>query len=217
MTTDEFQEIWKAYDRKLERSLQLNLRLLKDVQTQKARSVLGRLIAARVFAIVIGTIYEALLIVALVVVWSQPVMAVSFAAFILCTGVAIVGSARDIAVVRRISYAENVVDTQAKLAGLQSSIIRTLRITWIQLPFWSTFFVSNALLRNGGRKFLLIEVAIVIAFSGLAFFLYRNITVENVNRKKWVKAIIRGTGVRSVVRAMEMMKEIGEFREEGGM
>lgn len=214
MTTDEFQEIWKAYDRKLEKSLQFNLRLLKDVQTQKAKSVLQRLIAVRVFTIVIGAIYEALLIVAFVYVRSQPVMAVSFAVFILCTGLAIVESAKDIAVIRGISYAENVVDTQEKLAGLRSSIIRTLRISWIQLPFWSTFFVSNALLRNGGREFLLIEVPIVIVFSGLALFLYRNITVENANRKKWVKGMIRGTGFRSVVRAMELMKEIEEFRTE---
>jgi hypothetical protein len=212
MSTDEFQEIWKAYDAKLERSLALNLRLLKDVQMQKARSELQRLIMTRVLMIVIGAIYETLLIVAFVYVRSQTVMAVSFAVFILCTGLAIFESAKDIAVIRGISYADNVVDTQVKLAGLRSSIIRTLRISWIQLPFWSTFFVSNALIRNGGREFLLIEVPIVMVFSGLAVFLYRNITVENATRKKWVKRMIHGTGVRSVVRAMELMKEIEEFK-----
>src|SRR5450631_2272548 len=179
MTTDEFQEIWKTYDMKLEKSLQLNLRLLKDMQTQKARSVLRSLIVVRVLTIVIGAIYGVLLCLALWYVWSQPVMAISFGAFILCTGLAIIESIKDVSVIRQISYADNIVDTQEKLAGMQSSIIRTLRVSWLQLPFWSTFFVSNALIKNGGAQFLLIEIPIVLFFTIAAIFLYRNITVEN--------------------------------------
>jgi hypothetical protein len=215
MTTDEFQEIWKAYDVKLERSLQLNLRLLKDVQTQKAKSALKPLVSAGVFGIVVGLLWEALLGFALYYVWSQPVMAVSFVAFILCTAVAIAGYISDLVVIRGISFADNIVDTQEKLVGLRSSIFRNLRIVWLQLPFWSTFFISNELLRKGGREFLLIQVPITLLLVGLAIFLYRNITVGNANKKKWVRGLIRGSGARSVFRAMELMREIGDFKMDG--
>ena len=46
----------------------------------------------------------------------------------------------------------------------------------------------------------------------LAVFLYRNITVENANKKKWVRGLITGTGIKSVTRAMDFMKEIDEFK-----
>jgi glucan phosphoethanolaminetransferase (alkaline phosphatase superfamily) len=212
MSTDEFQQIWKAYDAKLERSLQLNLRLLNEVQSQKAKSVLDALVALRVVSVVIGTIYVLILGFVFWYIRSQPVMAVSFGVFILCSAFAIGGYIQEIGVIRRISYGDNIVDTQQKLAGIQSSIFRTLRICWIQLPFWSTFFVSNELLRKGGREFLMIEIPTVLFFVILAVFLYRNITVENGNKKKWVRGLITGTGIKSVTRAMDFMKEIQEFK-----
>jgi glucan phosphoethanolaminetransferase (alkaline phosphatase superfamily) len=212
MSTDEFQQIWKAYDVKLERSLQLNLRLLSEVQSQKAKSVLRSFVAARVITIVIGAIYMMLLCFAFWFIRSQPVMAVSFGVFIGCTALAIGESIQELGVIHGISYGDNVVDTQQKLAGIQSSIIRMLRISWIQLPFWSTFFVSNELLRRGGREFLMIEIPIVLFFTILAVFLYKNITVENANKKRWVRGLIKGTGIKSVTRAMDFMKEIEDFK-----
>jgi hypothetical protein len=214
MSTDEFQEIWKAYDRKLEKSLQLNLHLLKEVQSQKARSALRSFIAGRVIVIVIGILYLVMLGFAFWWVRTQPVMAVSFAVFILCTVIAIGEYIREIGVIPGISYGDNIVDTQAKLAGIQSGIVRSLRISWLQLPFWATFFVSNELLRKGGRVFFMVEVPIVLVLTILAVILFKNITIENAQKKKWVNAMIRSTGIKSVSRAMDFMKEIEDFKKD---
>jgi glucan phosphoethanolaminetransferase (alkaline phosphatase superfamily) len=214
MSTDEFQQIWKTYDVKLEKSLQLNLRLLQEVQSQKARSVLRLLIASRATGIVIGMIYLVLLVIAFWYVRTQPVMAVSFGVFIVCTVIAIGMYMREIGVIGKISYGDNIIDTQQKLADIQSSIIWTLRIGWVQLPFWSTFFVSNELLRKGGREFWMIQILITLFLTILAVILYKNITLENAQKKKWVKGMIRGAGMKSVIRAMEFMQEIEDFKNE---
>ena len=214
MSTDEFQQVWKAYDAKLEKSLQLNLRLLQEVQSQKAKSVLRSFIASRILGIVIGILYLLLLILAFWYVRTQPVMAVSFAVFIICTVIAIGEYIHEIGVIQGISYGDNIVDTQRKLAGIQSTIIRTLRISWVQLPFWSTFFVSNELLRKGGREFWMIEIPITLVLTILAVVLYKNITIENAQKKKWVKKMIRGTGMKSLTRAMDFLKEIENFKNE---
>jgi glucan phosphoethanolaminetransferase (alkaline phosphatase superfamily) len=214
MSTDEFQEIWKTYDRKLEKSLQLNLHLLKEVQSQKARSALRPFIAGRVIGIVFGILYLVLLGIAFGLLWTQPVMAVSLAVFIICTVIAIGECIQGIGVIRGIGYGDNVVDTQAKLAGIQSAIVRTLRISWLQLPFWATFFVSNELLRKAGREFLMIEVPIVLVLTILAIILFKNITIENAQKKKWVNSLIRSTGIKSVSRAMDFMKEIEDFKKD---
>ncbi len=215
MSTDEFQQIWKAYDAKLEKSLQLNLRLLTEVQSQKARSVLGALVTGRIFMIVVAGVYLALMCFGFWFVRTQPVMAVSFAVIILCTLLAVGEYIREIGVIRGMNYGENIVDNQIKLAGIQSSIIRSIRISWLQLPFWSTFFISNELLRKGGREFLLIQIPITLLLTIVAVFFYRNITIEYAGRKKWVKAMIRGTGIKSISRAMDFMKEIEDFKKDG--
>jgi glucan phosphoethanolaminetransferase (alkaline phosphatase superfamily) len=214
MSTDEFQQIWKAYDAKLEKSLQLNLRLLQEVQSQKAKSVLRSFIASRTIGIVIGILYLLLLVLAFWYVRTQPVMAVSFAVFIICTVIAIGKYMQEIGIIRGISYGDNIIDTQQKLAGIKSSIIWTLRISWVQLPFWSTFFVSNELLRKGGREFWMIETPITLLLTILAVILYKNITIENAQKKKWVKGMIRGAGMKSVTRAMDFLQEIENFKSE---
>ena len=114
MSTDEFQQMWKAYDVKLEKSLRLNLRLFQEVQSQKARSALRSLTVSRVIGIVIGILYVVLLVFAFWYVRTQPVMAVSFAVFIICSVIAIGMYIRELGVIRTISYGGNIVDTQQK-------------------------------------------------------------------------------------------------------
>ena len=211
---DEFIQLWKAYDAKLEHSLQLNLRLLREVQTQKTRSVLRMLTAGRVIGLVIGVLYEIILCVACWHVRSQPVMAISIGVFIVVTGIAMGAYWWELVLIGRIGYADNIVDTQEKLAGIQSSIIRSLRISWVQLPFWATFFVSDGLMRNGGQVFWAVEIPVVLAFTVIAIVLFRNLTPENMERKKWVRKLVHGTGWKSVTRAIGFMQEIKEFRQE---
>jgi hypothetical protein len=217
---DEFIQLWKAYDAKLELSLQLNLRLLKEVQAQKTRSVLRTLAAGRVIGILIGLLYEVILCVAFWYVRGQPVMAVSIGVFIVVTGIAMGAYWRELFLIARIGYAENIVDTQQKLAGMQSSIIYSLRVSWVQLPFWATFFVSNRLLENGGPVFWAVEIPVVLVFTVAAIVLYYNLTPERVGRKRWVRKLVQGSGWKSVARAIGFMQEIGEFRKDpvsGGM
>ena len=60
----------------------------------------------------------------------------------------------------------------------------------------------------------MIETPITLLLAMLAVILYRNITIENAQKKKWVKGMIRGTGMKSLTRAMEFLKEIEDFKNE---
>ena len=213
MSTDEFQQLWKAYDAKLERTMELNRRLFTDMQQQKARSALRPLIASRIFGIIMGILWLGLMAFCCYAVRSQPVMALSFGIFFVCTVVGIAGYVRDINVIQSISYSDNVVGTQKKLAGLRSAMVRDLRLVWLQLPFWCTFFVSNDLIRNSGWPFWAINVPLFVIFVGAAVFLYRNITVENAQKKRWVAVMIKA-GAGKVARAIELLKEVEEFEKD---
>lgn len=216
MSTDEFQEIWKEYDRRLERSLSLSRRLFTDLQQQKVGTELRPVVRYRVVTIVMGIVWLLLMAFCLyvVVVRTQVVMAISFGAFCVCTIIGIAGAIRDVLVIRSIHYSGNVVGTQRKLVKMQSSMVRDIRLAWLQMPFWASFFVSNGMIRAGGRLFFFIEVPIFLFFVGLAIFLYVNITVENAQNKKWVAAMVRGAGSKRLVRALALLKELEEFERE---
>jgi hypothetical protein len=213
MNTDEFIQIWKAYDARLERSLQLNLRLLQDMQTQKARTQLNSLLLPRTITIVLGLLWELLLGVVLYHVWGQVIMAVSVGVFFICTGYAIIDCIKDIVVIKQISLVDSIRETQEKMAALQRSMIRNTRLMWLQLPFWTTFFVSNAMIRDGGIRFWLIQVPVTACFTVLTVFLYRNIIQENMAGKRWVRGFLQGCGALTVARAMHFIKEVEEFKE----
>jgi len=215
MITDEFQQLWKAYDAKLERSLQLNQRLWEDMQKQKATSALRPLLRTGVVGIITGVLWAALMGFLAYRLRTQPVMAISFGVFFICTVIGIGAYIRDITVIGGVDYAGDIVYAQEKLARLRGSMIRTFRVIWLQLPFWSTFFVSNAMLREGMWQTLLIEVPVFLVRTAVALFLYRNVTVENARRKKWVAAFLRGSGARSVARAISLLDEIETFKREG--
>lgn len=211
---DEFQQLWKEYDRRLERQMSLSRRLFADLQQQKVGAELRPLLRSRVLGIVLGFVWLWLMAFCLYLVRSQPVMAISFAVFCGCTVMGIMGYIRDVAVIRSVSYSASVMETQRKLVGMQSTILRDIRLAWLQVPFWASFFVSNGMIRAGGRLFYFIEVPVFLGFVGLAVFLYFNLTVENVRRKKWVAAMVRSAGSRRLARAVELLRELEEFERE---
>ena len=211
MSTDEFQALWKAYDAKLDRCIEMNRRIFVDLQQRKVDSVLRPLIRGRVIGIVVGILWLALMGFCLVAVRSQWVMAVSFLVFFVCTVVGIVGYVRDIVVIRGVSFADSILDTQRKLADLRTTMVRDMRLMWLQLPFWSCFFVSNDFIKNCGRQVWLIEVPAFLVFVAAAVFLYRNITIASARKKRWVAAMIKGAGARQVGKALEILKELEEY------
>ena len=167
----------------------------------------------RSLGIVIGFLWLALMGFCGYMVRSQPVMLISFGVFFACTIVGIAGYIRDVSVIHGISYADSVVETQRKLAGLRSTMFRDLRLAWLQLPFWASFFVSNAFIRAGGPLYY-VELPIFLGLVVVAIFLYRNIRIENVEKKRWVAAMVRGAGSGRLTRAIGLLRELEEFERE---
>ena len=214
MSTDEFQQLWKAYDARLERTMSMNRRLFTELQQQKVGSELRPLIRTRVLGIVIGIPWLALIVFCGYVVRTQPVMLISFVVFFACTVLGIAGYIRDVSVILKISYADNVVETQRKLAVLQSTMFRDLRLGWLQLPFWASFFVSNTFIRTSGSLLYTVELPVFLGLVVAAVFLYKNLTVENARKKRWVAKMVRSAGSKRLARAIELLRELEEFERE---
>ncbi len=219
METAEIKSIWKKYDTMIEESkvlnLQswaLNLNCFETLQKQKATSKLKSLILPKIGGIVLGVIWILFVGFIFYHALSQIVMAVSLGMIILLTLIAIVTYIQDITIISQVNYSESITDTQKKIASLQASIVNCIRVLWLQLPFYTTCYISNKLAMEGGIKFWIIQIPITVLFTWIAVFLYKNISLKNMN-KKWVKGFINGSGFNQVSKAMEFMNEIDEFKK----
>jgi hypothetical protein len=210
----ELKSIWNAYDKKLERSLKLNMRLLEGIQKDKAKSKLNSLVSVKVFGVVIGIIWVLFLGLLVYgnhfknVYFSTSVVMIMFFSII-----AIAAYLRHIVLISQIDYTKSITATQTRLAELQVSTINSTRFVWLQLPFYTTFFWNQDWM-NRDMGFWLIAFPIALLFTAIAIWLYKSIAPENIH-KPWVKKFMMvGIEYKYVLSASELLQEIEEFRKE---
>lgn len=210
----ELKSIWNAYDKKLERSLKLNMRLLEGIQKDKAKSKLNSLVSVKVLGVVIGAIW--VLFLGLLVYgnhFKNVYFSTSVAMVMFFSIIAIAAYIRHIVLISQIDYTESITATQTRLAQLQVSTINSTRFVWLQLPFYTTFFWNQDWM-NKDMGFWLIAFPITLLFTAIAIWLYKSIAPENLH-KPWVrKFMMVGIEYKYVLSANELLQEIEEFRKE---
>src|ERR1700744_2979363 len=133
----EMKSIWDAYDKKLERSLKINLRLLEDLQVTKAKSKLNALLTIKITGVIFGIIW---LLFLGVLVAGNHFKNVYFSASVLIimifSIIAIATYIRHMVLISQVDYTGSITNSQSKLAELQLSTIRITGFLWLQLPFY---------------------------------------------------------------------------------
>ena len=83
----------------------------------------------------------------------------------------------------------------------------------LQFPFWTTLFLSNKWFPHAiGWGYIIFQLLLTGSFTYLAYWLYKNQTIENID-KKWLKNLLAGSGGKSVRKAMEFYKELETFKQ----
>lgn len=216
MEETNFVLLWKEQYEKIDQSLAINKRILKETISQKARSALRSLIRIKAVGIVAAVIWLLLLGAVLsfaILHYSSAAnyFIVSIGAIFIINIKALYDYIKHLAWVNNINYDGSITEIQKKLARLQLSIIQHVRVTFLQLPFWTTFCLSDKWFpQSVNLPFIIFQILFTASFGYLAFWLYKNITFTNSN-KRWVRFLIQGAGGKSVMKALEFYKEIEEF------
>src|SRR5882757_5918341 len=182
--------LWKVQDEKLERSLKLNLFLLDSMQKDKAKSKLNKLAAFKTIAVILGLVWCAFL--GLLIYgnnFKNIYFTISVGAIFLFSLYACAVYIKQIIFIKQLDYSDSIISTQKKLATLQLSTINTTRILLLQLPFYTTWFYTSQLVVHD-LKFQLISFPITLLFVLLAIWLYKEIRIENMN-KKWLRTFMK--------------------------
>ncbi|ETZ24242.1 hypothetical protein [Pedobacter sp. V48] len=209
----DIKQLWSSYDAKLERSLALNLKVIKELQTQKAEHKLRSFRRNQVTGVILGVIWIAFLVFLLVNTLHNMYFVISVGFIILFNVFATAAYIRHLVMLAQVNIDDSVTESQRKITEIQSSFTNVGRILVLQAPFYCTFWYNNDLVANAGIGFWLIQVVIVSFFTFISIFLFKKLTYKN-RHIKWVKAALESFGGKTLTKAMEFLNEIEEYKTE---
>ena len=218
MEETNFVLLWKEQYEKIDQSLAINRKILQELISQKAASTIQSFIRFKTRGMIAAVIYLLLLGTVLFYAVSHYSSAanyfiVSMGAIFLINLKALSDYIRHVVLVKNIDYNGTVTGIQEKLTGLQLSVIQHCRFMVLQLPLWTTFQLSGSWFPHAvGWGYIIFQCVITGAFCLLAIWLYKNLTIENVD-KKWVKALVEGAGGKYLVKTIAFYKEIEDFKQ----
>lgn len=211
----ELKRIWDAYERKLEKSLRLNRKLLEDMHKGKVRAKLTGLLSLKLSGLIVGVLWNLVLGTAIYVNhFANSYFCVSLAVLMLFGIIAIAAYVHHMVLISQVDYAESITRAQQKLAELQLSTVRVTGFLWLQLPFYTTFFWNQDWISNSRGSFWLLALPLTLLFTAAAIWLYRNITPENLH-KAWLKKLMMiGMEYKYALSASDLLSEIEAFKND---
>ncbi len=218
MENTELINIWKSQNIKIEKIVAINELLLKDITNNKVKSSLKSLITLKTAGVVAFILYILSLSYLLIYAISNYTSALNY--FIVSISVITLVNIKGLADyikhliwVSNINYDGSIIKIQQQLTRLQLSIIKHAKGMCLQIPFYTTFYLSNKWFPNEvGLGYVIFQVIITGSFVFFTYWLYINHKPENLD-KKWFRNLIAGSGGKSIMKAMEFYKEMEEFRK----
>jgi len=205
-------QLWHEYDIKLEKSLQLNYKIIREMQTQKAENNITSFRRNQVFGVIGGIIWILILVFLVVNTLHNIYFVISVGLIAVFNIFAVAAYIRHLAMLDQVNITDSVTSAQQKLAAIQNSLNNVGRILVLQTPLYCTFWYNQQLVDHGGAMFWLINLTIVAFFVAISVYLFKTLTYKNIHRK-WVRKFIESFGGKKLIKAMEFLNEIEEYQK----
>ena len=207
--------LWKSYDKKLEENLLLNRKNVEDITKMKVQSLLASMKPLKVFTILVGIIWVGFLDVLIINLFhiASPFFLISAGILVLLNKLAIGLYLYQLILIHHVDISEPILATQDKLVRLKSTTLLVARLLFLQLPLWTTFYWNESMLEHGNIVLLILQIVVTLLFTFAAVWLFRNIKYENRD-KKWFRLIFNGKEWSPVIKSMELLSQIDEYRIE---
>jgi len=193
--------------------MQLNRKLLEESRTSKAHRGFRWLIVCKLFMILLGIAWN---IVCGRLAWhfrTEPFFVTAAVISILVTSLTICGYVVQLLLLAQINLTRSILGTQKQLAQLEAVIVGTYRLSILQAPVWTFFFLTKETVAQMGVGWWIFQIAVLLLFIVGVIWLYRNIRVENIE-KRWMRMLFNGLGLQQIARARDFIREIGVYGRE---
>jgi hypothetical protein len=221
MELEEVKAIWRQYDEKLDRQTQLNMHLLKEIELDKTRSALRRLMASPILLIVLGAFMQVALGLFIVAhtgqvrFWAPALLLDLFAVFI------VVSSALQLSIIAKIDYGAPVTKIQENVERLRIRRIYFTTVHKLSGPLlWLPVLIVGLKAWWGfdfyayfDHAWIASNLALGLAFIVLAVWLARHY-VDGKIRWPWLKNLMEDITGRNLSKARAALKSIDDFSRE---
>lgn len=216
MDDNDIINLWKSYDKRLEESLILNRKNTEEITRINVQNSIGSMKPVKLVILLVGIAWVcagSVLVVNLLRFSFEEVskfFLFSATAQLFITLLAIIVYLYQFVLIQQVDSSEPILETQKKVAQLQSSTLWVTRILFLQLPLWTTFYLSDSLFENANLTFYLLQGVVTLSFTYAACWLFVNINYGNRD-KKWFRLIVEGREWTPVIKSMEMLRQIEEY------
>jgi hypothetical protein len=228
MELNEIKSMWKAYDNKLEKTLQFNERFVSLIQTQKVKSKIEPMFWHRIVEISFHSIALLLLFGFLYVNFSDFPYAASAVLLIAFYTVAIINCAKQISIIKGMDFSNDIVNIQSSLVMLQTNLLNHARLAVLCIPTFLAypvvisraiadlhlnFFSDFDIIRQSNGSWWTAQLVSSIVLIPLCTWFYTQISYRNLH-KKFVKDFIEKSSGKRVTKAMQFVKELDDLKRE---
>ena len=211
----EILNLWKSYDKKLEENLLFNRKNAEDITKLKVKSFLSSMKPVKIIIVLLSLIWVGFVDILMINIFdvASPFLLVSAAIHVLLTKLAIGIYIYQLILIYQVDINEPILATQEKLVRLRSSTLWISRLLFLQLPVWTTFWWNEVMFQHWNVYQWFISGSVTLAFAFAAIWLFFNIKFENRD-KKWFRLLFTGIEWNPLVKSMELLSQINEFKIE---
>lgn len=207
--------LWKSYDKKLEECLLFNRENAEQITHMKVRSFLSSMKPVKIVTIILGILWVGFVDALIINLYhvASPFFLISAGIQALLSTFAVGVYVYQLILIHQADISESVLATQEKLGRLKASTMWIVRFLLLQLPVWTTFYWSKDMFENGNVWLWALQIAVTLSFTVTGIWLFLKINYENRD-KRWFRLIFNGKEWSPILKSMELLSQIDEFRIE---
>lgn len=209
----ELKNVWRTYDQKLNRLLEINYQQLKTLQSERAGSTIRAFMRGHVVVMLLGIAWITFLGYLVYHIRDNIYFTLSVSLIILFNVFAVVAFLQHLVILGSINIAESITETQQKLARVNTSYINVGRLLLLQTPFYCTWWYSQELVNHAGPLFWSIQALVVTALTVFAVYLFIKLSPKN-KANRWAKRTDKFFGAEKLQKAIVFLKKIEDFKQE---
>lgn len=213
MEQKEIMDMWNSYNDKINNNLIVDKNAAEDLTKIKVRSSLATMKPLKIFFIILGVIWVAVVDLFVVKYFNTAEVAFIISAVLqsFITKLAIGVYLYHMILLNQIDMSEAIIVIQEKLAALKTSSIWVTKILFLQLPLWTTFYLSEEMFLGKGLEVFVLQALTMFGFTFISVWLFININYKNRN-KKWFKLLFDGREWTPLLKSLNMLDEIQNIK-----
>ena len=228
MELNEFKSMFQSYNAKIDKTLKLNQHFIENLQAQKIKSSIRKILWQRLFEISFHTVSILLLLVFLISNFNDFPYAASALLLLGFYGILFFGCLKQIVVINQMDYSNDIISIQSSLVMLQTNILNFAKLTVLCLPtllaypvviskalseLHITMFGNFDLVASSHGNWWTAQVIASIVLVPLGLWLYGQLNYKNID-KDWVRSYIETSTSRSVSRSLKFLKELQSLKND---